>query len=145
MLAKGFSTPALDHPALPDSPSWFPLPVGWTVLGVIALIALTGAMLVLFSRWRRNRWRREACRMLSQQKVDDWMVLIKRVLLVQYSRETVSQWQSPELLLAQTPLDDELRAQMCRHYCQPDNRLDAATNALVAAQIRHWLETLPHV
>lgn len=145
MLAKGFSAPELGHPALPESPSWFPLPTGWEVLGVILLMALLGAVLVLTARYRRNRWRREARKLLTQQDVDGWMAMIKRVLLVQHSREAVSQWHSPEQLLAQTSLDAELRAQMCRRYCQSENRLDAATNARVAAQIRRWLENLPHV
>lgn len=145
MLAKGFSTPDLGHPALPDSPSWFPLPVGWDVLGVIVLIALIAGVLVLAARWRRNRWRRDARKLLSEQNVDGWMLMIKRVLLVQHSREVVSQWQTPAQLLEQTSLDAELRARMCRQYCQPDNQFDATTNARVAEQIGQWLERLPHV
>ncbi|ORM72136.1 DUF4381 family protein [Pantoea rwandensis] len=145
MLAKGFSTPELGHPALPSDPSWFPLPVGWEVLGVILSMLLLGTVLVFSARYRRNRWRREAQKLLPQQSVDDWMVMIKRVLLVQHSRETVSQWHTPEQLLAQTSLDAELQVQMCRRYCQPDNQLDTRTNAQVATQLRQWLESLPHV
>lgn len=145
MLAKGFSTPELGHPALPGSPSWFPLPVGWEVLGIIVLMALLGTVLILAARYRRDRWRREARKLLSQQDVDGWMAMVKRVLLVQHSREVVSQWQTPEQLLKQTSLDAELRAQMCGRYCQVENQLDAATHARVAAQMRDWLENLPHV
>lgn len=145
MLAKGFSTPELAHPALPAAASWFPLPAGWMVLGVMLLLAMLIAMLIWLARFRRNRWRREARKQLGQQQVDGWIALIKRVLLVQHPRAQVSQWQSPEQILAQTPLDEELRTLMCRRYCQPDNQLESSINQRIAQQLRHWLETLPHV
>ncbi|PLR30070.1 DUF4381 family protein [Chimaeribacter arupi] len=145
MLAKGFSTPELAHPALPAAASWFPLPAGWMVLGVMLLLAMFIALLILLARFRRNRWRREARKQLGQQYVDGWLAWVKRVLLVQHPRAQVSQWQSPEQLLAQTTLDEELRALMCRRYCQPDNRLESVINQRIAQQLRHWLETLPHV
>ncbi|WP_343550349.1 DUF4381 family protein [Pantoea sp.] len=146
MLAKGFSTPELAHPALPGKVSWFPLPPGWTLLGVLLLIAIIIGALLLLARYRRDRWRREARKQLArQQQVDGWLLLIKQVLLVQHSRAEVSQWQTPQQLLAHTSLDDEVRNLMCRRYCQPDNQLDAETNQRVAGQMRHWLESLPHV
>lgn len=145
MLAKGFSTPELAHPALPAAASWFPLPAGWVVLGVMLLLAMFIALLIWLARFRRNRWRREARKHLAQQQVDGWITWVKRVLLVQHSRTQVSQLQSPEQLLAQTPLDEELRALMCRRYCQPDNQLESAINQRISQQLRHWLETLPHV
>lgn len=145
MLAKGFSTPELAHPALPAAASWFPLPLGWTVLGVMLLLGIFIVLLILLARFRRNRWRREARKQLAQQQVDGWITWVKRVLLVQHSRAQVSQWQTPEQLLAQTPLDEELRALMCRRYCQPDNQLEGVINQRIAQQLRHWLETLPHV
>ncbi len=40
MLEKGFTVPDLAEPALPAAPSWFPLPAGWLVLGVMLLVAL---------------------------------------------------------------------------------------------------------
>ena len=145
MLAKGFSTPELAHPALPAAASWFPLPAGWMVLGVMLLLAMLIALLIGLARFRRNRWRREARKQLEQQQVDSWIALVKRVLLVQHPRAQVSQWQSPEQLLAQTPLDEELRTLMCRRYCQPDNQLESSINQRIALQLRQWLETLPHV
>lgn len=39
MLEKGFTVPNLAEPALPGSPSWFPLPPGWIVLGILVLLA----------------------------------------------------------------------------------------------------------
>ncbi|MFZ4213279.1 DUF4381 family protein [Pantoea endophytica] len=145
MLEKGFSTPELAHPALPAAASWFPLPAGWMVLGVMLLLAMLIALLIGLARFRRNHWRREARKQLGQQQVDGWIALIKRVLLVQHPRAQVSQWQSPEQLLAQTPLDEELRTLMCRRYCQPDNQLESSINQRIALQLRQWLETLPHV
>ena len=145
MLAKGFSTPELAHPALPAAASWFPLPAGWTVLSVIVLLIIFIVLLNTLARFRRNRWRREARKQLTQQQVDGWIIWVKRVLLVQYPRARVSQWQSPEQILAQTPLDEELRTLLCRRYCQPDNELESPINQRIATQLRHWLETLPHV
>ncbi|WP_336756032.1 DUF4381 family protein [Pantoea sp. USHLN298] len=145
MLAKGFNTPELAHPALPAAASWFPLPAGWTVLGVIVLLIIFIVLLNMLARFRRNRWRREARKQLTQQQVDGWIIWVKRVLLVQHPRARVSQWQSPEQILAQTPLDEELRTLLCRRYCQPDNQLESPINQRIATQLRHWLETLPHV
>lgn len=145
MLAKGFSTPELAHPALPPDASWFPLPPGWTVLGLMLMLAMIIALLILLARFRRNRWRREARKQLSQQHVDGWVAWVKRVLLVQHPRARVSQWQAPEQLLAQTSLDEELRTLLCRRYCQPDNQLEPGINRRIAQQLRHWLESLPYV
>lgn len=145
MLAKGFSIPELAHPALPADASWFPLPPGWMVLGVLLLLAVGIYLLRVLARYRRNRWRREARQQLGQQQVDDWMRWVKQVLLVQHSRAEVSQWQTPQQLLAQTTLDDELRLLMCQRYCQPDNQLEVETYQRVARQMRRWLENLPDV
>ncbi|WP_428944166.1 DUF4381 family protein [Pantoea sp. FN060301] len=145
MLAKGFSTPALQHPALPESAAWFPLPPGWYVLGSLLLLAIAISAIGRLARYRRNRWRREARRQLAEQTVDSWMTLIKRVLLVHHPRSKVSQWQTPGQLLAQTPLDEELRAALSLRYCQPENQLDRALQQRVAGQLGRWLESLPDV
>lgn len=145
MLAKGFSTPELQHPALPESASWLPLPSGWYVLGGLLLLAIVITALKRLARHRRNRWRQEARRLLTPQSVDSWIGFIKRVLLVHYPRRDVSQWQTPEQLLAQTPLDHELRAVLSQRYCQPENQLESAQQQRLLRQLRRWLESLPDV
>lgn len=146
MLAKGFSVPDLQHPPLPAAPGWLPLPPGWIVLALVCLAVLLGWLLLRLARFRRNRWRREARQaMASIHTADDWLLLIKRVLLVHHTRRDVSQWQTPQHLLQQLPLDESARAQLSQRYCQRDTQLDAELNQRLRQQIRQWLEGLPDV
>lgn len=146
MLEKGFSVPELLLPALPQSISWFPLPPGWFVLGGGILIALTIFLIFRLARWRRNLWRRQALASMQQpQSVDSWLALIKRILLMHQSRKSVSQTLSPEQLLEQVEIDADLRQQLSKKYCQPDNQLEANQNARLQTQLKSWLEKLPYV
>ncbi|AWV25344.1 hypothetical protein CD187_03385 [Citrobacter youngae] len=146
MLEKGFSVPELAVPALPQSMSWFPLPSGWWLTGGVLLIALLLFALFRYARWRRNAWRREALAALHQpHTVDDWLALIKRILLMHQPRAAISQTLSPEQFLQQVTIDPDLRQQLHTRYCQPDNELDASHNARLQVQLQHWLEKLPYV
>ncbi|EBX1371915.1 DUF4381 domain-containing protein [Salmonella enterica subsp. enterica serovar Newport] len=146
MLEKGFTVPELAEPALPDSPSWFPLPSGWFVLGGVILIVLLIFFIIHLARWRRNLWRRQALTALAQpQTVDSWLMLMKRVLLVHRPREQVSGALDPAQWLQHVPLDDVLRQHLCERYCQPENQLSDADTVRLRMQLRTWLEGLPHV
>ncbi|EMD3084805.1 DUF4381 domain-containing protein [Salmonella enterica] len=146
MLEKGFTVPELAEPALPDSPSWFPLPSGWFVLGGVILIVLLIFFIIHLARWRRNLWRRQALTALAQpQTVDSWLMLMKRVLLVHRPREQVSGALDPAQWLQHVPLDDMLRQHLCERYCQPENQLSDADTVRLRMQLRTWLEGLPHV
>ncbi|MCT4714255.1 DUF4381 domain-containing protein [Enterobacteriaceae bacterium H18W14] len=146
MLEKGFSVPELLQPALPQSPSWFPLPPGWFVLAAVLLIALLLFVLFRFARRRRNLWHRQAQAALQQpHSVDSWLALIKRILLMHQPRADVSRLLTPEQLLEQVNIDNDLRRQLSEKYCQPDNQLDASHNARLSAQLKSWLEKLPYV
>lgn len=146
MLAKGFSVPDLHHPALPAAFSWFPLPPGWTVLGIIVATGLLLYLFLRFARWRRNLWRREARKSIAnEQTADGWMKTIKRILLIQSSREEISQLTSPGELLAEVPLDEPLRKALASQYCQPDNQLAPQLNVRLQQQMIRWLEALPDV
>lgn len=146
MLEKGFSVPELAVPALPQSMSWFPLPPGWWLTGGVLLIVLLVLALFRYARWRRNAWRREALAALQHpHSVDDWLALIKRILLMHQPRTAISQTLSPEQLLQQVAIDDDLRQQLNDKYCQPDNQLNASHSARLQVQLKHWLEKLPYV
>ncbi|RPH28605.1 DUF4381 domain-containing protein [Buttiauxella warmboldiae] len=146
MLEKGFSVPELLSPALPPGLSWFPLPPGWFVLGGMLLIGLTIFLLFRLARWRRNLWRREALAALQQpHSVDSWLALIKRILLMHQPRHHISHALSPEQLLQQVAIDNDLRQQLSTRYCQPDNQLEAIHNARLQSQLKNWLEKLPYV
>jgi hypothetical protein len=146
MLAKGFSVPELLHPPLPAAPAWWPLPPGWIVLAAIVAVLTCGWLLLRLARYRRNRWRRDArTAMSAMQSADDWLLLIKRVLLVHHARPEVSQWQTPQQLLQQLPLDEPLRRQLSQRYCQPDTALEPALNQQLHQQVNRWLEGLPDV
>jgi hypothetical protein len=141
MLEKGFTVPALSHPALPQSPSWFPLPPGWLILGGLILAAITISLFFRYARWRRNRWRRDALAVMTTSKsVDSWLNLIKQVLLVHQPRAAVSNSLTVESLLQQVPLESELHQQLCARYCQRDNRLDDAQEARLRVQLTAWLK-----
>lgn len=146
MLEKGFTVPHLAEPALPASPSWFPLPPGWFVLGAILLIAVLIFALFRYARWRRNLWRRQALSALSQpHSADSWLLLIKRILLVHHPREAISAAPNPMQWLQQVPLDDALREQLSQRYCQRENRLNDSDNARLRTQLHAWIERLPYV
>ena len=146
MLEKGFSVPELINPALPQSISWLPLPPGWFVSGGLLLIALLIFLLFRLARWRRNLWRREALAALQQpHSVDSWLELIKRILLMHQPRTLVSHTLSPEQLLQQVEIDNDLRQQLSDKYCRPDNQLDASQAARLQTQLKNWLEKLPYV
>jgi hypothetical protein len=146
MLEKGFTVPALSHPALPPSPSWFPLPAGWLVLGGLILAAVAISLFFRYARWRRNRWRRDALAVLTpSHSVDNWLNLIKQVLLVHQPRATVSNSLTAESLLQHVPLESELHQQLCARYCQRDNRLDDAQETRLRQQLTKWLKELPDV
>ncbi|MDX6018808.1 DUF4381 family protein [Scandinavium sp. V105_16] len=146
MLEKGFTVPALSQPALPASPSWFPLPPGWLVLGALLLATVAVILFFRYARWRRNRWRREALALLpASHSVDDWLNLIKQVLLVHQPRATVSQSLTAQSLLQPIPLDNDLHQQMCAKYCQRDNQLAEADESRLRRQLATWLKELPDV
>lgn len=146
MLEKGFTVPELAEPALPDSPSWFPLPPGWFALGGVILIVLLIFFIICLARWRRNLWRRQALTALTQpQTVDSWLLLMKRFLLVHQPRKQMSGALDPAQWLQHVPLDDAMRQHLCERYCQPENQLSDADTARLRMQLRTWLERLPHV
>ncbi|HHB1424308.1 TPA: DUF4381 family protein [Serratia odorifera] len=146
MLEKGFSVPELLQPELPPSISWFPLPPGWYLLGCMLLISLLVWLLFRLARWRRNQWRRQAMAALSRENsADGWLALIKRVLLIHQPRSAVSRSLTAQQLLQQIDIDADLRVVLAEKYCQPDNQLDAGTNARLQDQLKDWLERLPYV
>ncbi|HGF6042582.1 MULTISPECIES: DUF4381 domain-containing protein [Enterobacter] len=146
MLEKGFSIPELAEPILPEPPSWLPLPAGWLVMGGILLIALLVFALIRLARWRRNLWRRQALEAIEQShSVDSWLVLIKRILLVHHTRQTISAYLDPVLWLSDLPLDADIRDQLCQRYCQPENHLSEEETFRLRQQLRSWIEGLPYV
>ncbi|MEL0550604.1 MULTISPECIES: DUF4381 family protein [Enterobacteriaceae] len=146
MLEKGFTVPALLHPALPPSVSWFPLPPGWLVLGALLLAALAIYLFFRLARWRRNRWRREALAAFAlPHSVDGWMALIKQIQLVHQPRNVVSHSLTPESLLDQLPLEADLQQTLCLKYCQRDNRLESEQASRLRQQLTRWLKELPDV
>lgn len=146
MLEKGYSVPELLQPALPQTISWFPLPPGWLVLGIVLLIALLIFLLFRLGRWRRNLWRRQALASLQQpHNADSWLALIKRILLMHQPRAAISHTVQPEVFLTQVEIDSDLRQALNEKYCQRDNELDARQNARLQTQLKAWLEKLPYV
>lgn len=146
MLEKGFTVPDLLQPPLPDAVSWFPLPVGWSVLGVVLALFLLLFILFRAARWRRNRWRRQAQAAIDTTgSVDRSLALIKQIQLVHQPRKQVSEQVSPAILLQSVPLDADLRQALCDKYCQPDNQLEPDELQRLRLQLSRWLGELPDV
>lgn len=146
MLEKGFTVPDLLQPPLPDAVSWFPLPVGWSVLGVVLALFLLLVILFRTARWRRNRWRRQAQAAIDTTgSVDRSLALIKQIQLVHQLRKQVSEQVSPAILLQSVPLDADLRQALCDKYCQPDNQLEPGELQRLRLQLSRWLGELPDV
>lgn len=146
MLEKGFAVPDLLQPALPAPASWFPLPFGWLILGILTCASLALYLLFYLASWRRNRWRREAFSAMQRaQNVDSWLCLIKRVLLIHQPRAAISRDNAPESILRYVPVDEDLRHLLCSKYCQVENQLDDNQTVRLRTQLTHWLEGLPNV
>jgi hypothetical protein len=146
MLERGFAVPDLALPALPPPVSWFPLPAGWWVSGILLVVALNLFVIFRIARWRRNIWRREAYKAIQRNLyVDDWLCLIKRILLIHLPRESVSRKISPASFLRYVPIDDDLRLLLSTKYCQRDNDLDDDQALRLRSQVFNWLKGLPDV
>jgi hypothetical protein len=79
----------------PTPVSWWPPAPGWYVLAGVASVLLATAAWVAFSRWRRNRYRREALKLLETMPKETTSLpqvaeLLKRVALAAYPRESVA-------------------------------------------------------
>lgn len=146
MLDKGFTVPDLALPPLPQPVSWLPLPDGWYWLAACLALGAGVWGLLRVARWRRNRWRREASALARNlDNADEWLVVVRRILLVHHPRAEVSRLQGVEAVLAQVPLDADLVTVLAEKYCQPDNRLPEPVNARIRGQIAQWLEEIPDV
>lgn len=85
----------------PPIDTWPPAP-GWFVLAALGLLAAIALLYWLYTRWRRNRYRREALKELAalrarfeqqHDKADfltESQTLLKRVALTRYPREQVA-------------------------------------------------------
>ncbi len=116
------------------------------MLGALLLTLLAIYLIIRFARWRRNRWRREAlAAFAASHGVDEWLTLIKQVLLVHQPRASVSQLLTADALLQQVPLDSELTGQLRARYCQRENSLDAEQDSHLRTQLTQWIRELPDV
>lgn len=85
----------------PPVDAWPPAP-GWWLLAIVIIGVLVALALLLFRRWRANRYRREALEELTNLRrayeqhgdVEAWLrdyeALLKRVALTRYPREEVA-------------------------------------------------------
>lgn len=87
---------------LPAPPSYRPQTLGWAILGLIALFALTVWSIQQYRRWHRNRYRRTALHRLAELEqlaqqsttrvaaLQELSELLKRTALAAYPREQVA-------------------------------------------------------
>lgn len=82
----------LSEPPQPAAVSMFPQTVGWTVLAVVALTALTWLALRRYRSWRANAYRRVALAELEASGDDPVKIagILRRVALVAWPREEVA-------------------------------------------------------
>jgi hypothetical protein len=74
----------------PPGPSWMPQTIGWyIVFGLLVLLA-AWAVWRIVSRWRHNRYRREALRELESADISGIPALLKRTALAAWPREQVA-------------------------------------------------------
>ncbi|MEZ2345556.1 DUF4381 domain-containing protein [Terriglobus sp. RCC_193] len=102
----------------PPLPSWRPQTVGSYVTLSILAILLTGLLVFLWHRWRRNRYRREALRALAHTDVRGISELLKRTALSAWPRTQVAALTGPAWLTflntsaSQAPFDSSVANQL---------------------------------
>ncbi len=86
----------------PAAAAWWPPAPGWCILLALCVLALLAGLLRAFIHWQRNRYRREALRLLSQlppargewerdrQRLAAVAEILKRTALTAYPRGQVA-------------------------------------------------------
>lgn len=83
---KSYMLRELKEVGLPDDVSWMPQTLGWKILGLLALVAITYVAYRTIKRWWLNRYRFEAIDVTQDLAIDDpkfeykLFVIIKRVM-----------------------------------------------------------------
>jgi hypothetical protein len=87
---------------MPGAIETWPPAIGWWILLAIAIFLVLAGLYWLYSRWRANRYRREAIAELNRLRADyqqhgedsvylaEYQSLLKRVALTRYAREDVA-------------------------------------------------------
>lgn len=83
---------------LPEAVSWMPQTVGWSILVGLLLLALVFFLYRKVQGWRRNRYRREALKQLTQLEADEDLYravcrlpfLLKATALQRFSRAEIA-------------------------------------------------------
>jgi len=99
-VSDAYSLSDLNGIALPAEPGIWPLTQGMWILLVIALSAIGVTAWILYSRWRRNAYRRAGLVLLPDVRtIQELSILLKRVALAAYPRELVASLHSRDWLV----------------------------------------------
>ncbi len=144
---------------MPAPDPWWPPAPGWYALLVVAGILLAVALVRLFIRWQKNRYRREALAELKNlsahlatpglraEAVTGMAVLLKRAAVSAWPRETVASLNGPAwfAFLDRTGSTDQFSAgfgNMLESVAyDPSKAAVLAENDLqeLPLRVRHWL------
>jgi len=146
--------------ALPEPPSYRPQTIGWAILAVTCLLALTLWSLQQYRSWQRNRYRRVALRQLAELEqrarqpatraaaLQELSKLLKRTALATYPRDRVARLHGESWLafLDRTYDGNDFANGRGQHLVQfsyqpPDTiaRLSLETIDGAIASVRDWI------
>jgi hypothetical protein len=130
----------------PPPPSWHPQTVGsYVTLSIVAML-LIALLVFLWHCWRRNRYRREALRVLAHTDVRRISELLKRTALSAWPRVQVAVLTGPAWLTFlntsanQAPFDSTIANQleaMAFSAAEPSREDESALRSAAALWIRH--------
>ncbi len=143
--------------AVPQPVSWMPQTWGWLALALVLLAAILAWAMVLYRRWRRNAYRREALRLLdgiagdfrNQQTRAGATArlgeLLKQTALAAWPRETISAMSGNDWVeFLNSHQDGEIGSSLKSYLDDLEYRGDASASTDATDDLlldaRHWIE-----
>jgi len=128
----------------PAPPSWMPQTIGWYVLFALLAVALAWWAFRVIRRWRANRYRREALRVLPATPASQLSALLKRTALSAWPRQDVAaltgaSWLAFLNRTTPKPAFAEPPATVVEDIALHPDPLPSSDEAVLREKTAHWI------